>query len=85
MIYKLCLISFCPVTVLTYVYQTAQCYIPAGKHVTAVRTSDLDHKQMTPDLFTDTLTIKLLTHTTNRYLNLQSHINQILAEISRTS
>ena len=30
---------------------------------------------MTPsDLFTDTLTIKLLTQTTIRYLNLQSHI-----------
>jgi len=56
------------------------------KHVTAVRSSDLNHKQtMTPsDLFTDTLTIKLLTHTTIIYLNLQSHINQILAEISRT-
>jgi len=34
-----------------------------GKHVTAVRSSDLNHKQtMTPDLFTDTLT--LLTHKT---------------------
>jgi len=38
----------------------------------------------TSDLFTDTLTIKLLTHTTIRYLNLQSLINQILSEISRT-
>jgi len=57
-----------------------------GKHVTAVRSSDLNHKQtLKPsDLFTDTLTIKLLTHTTIRYLNLQSHINQVLAEISRT-
>jgi len=33
---------------------------------------------MTPsDLFTDTLTIKLLMHTTIRYLILQSHIHQI--------
>ena len=56
-----------------------------GKRVTAVRTSDLNHKQtVTPsDLFTDTLTDKLLTRKTIRYLNLQSHINQILAEISR--
>jgi len=55
-----------------------------GKHVTAVRSSDLNHKQtVTPDLFTDTPTIKLLIHTI-RYLNLQSHINQILAEITRT-
>ena len=55
-----------------------------GKHVTAVRSSDLNHKQTAPsDLFTDTLTIKLLTHTI-RYLILQSRVNQILAEISRT-
>ena len=40
--------------------------------------------QAPSDLFTDTLTIKLFTHKTIRYLNLQSHINQILAEISRT-
>ena len=32
-----------------------------GKQVTAVRSSDLNHKQtMTPDLVTNTLTIKLL-------------------------
>jgi len=55
-----------------------------GKHVTAVRSSDLNHKHtVTPDLFTDTLTIKLLIHKI-RYLNLQSHINQILAKITRT-
>jgi len=55
-------------------------------NVTAVRRSDLNHKQtMTPSgLFTDTLTFKLPKHTTIRYLNLQSHIDQILAEISRT-
>ena len=54
--------------------------------LTAVRSSDLNHKQtMTlSDLFTDTLTIKLLTHTFS-YPNLQSHTDQILAEISRTS
>jgi len=59
---------------------------PSRANVTGVRSSDLNHKQtMTPsDLVTDTLTIKLITHTTIRYLNLQSHINQILAEISRT-
>jgi len=57
-----------------------------GKHVTALRSSDLNHKQtVTPsDLFTDTLTIKLLKHKTIRYLNLQSHINKILAKISKT-
>jgi len=39
-----------------------------GKHLTAVSSSDLYHKLKTPsDLFTDTLTIKLLTHTI-RYL-----------------
>ena len=33
------------------------------KQVTAVSSSDLNHKQTTPSvLFTDTLTIKLLTH-----------------------
>ena len=53
-----------------------------GKHVTAARRSDFNHKQT--NLFTDTLTVKLLTHTTIRYLNLQSHSNQILAEISRS-
>ena len=49
------------------------------KHVTAVRSSDLNQEQTMAhsDLFTDTLTIKLLLHTTIRYLNLQSHINQI--------
>ena len=46
-----------------------------GKHVTAVRSSDLNHKQtVTADLFTDTLTIKLLNNTTIRYLNLQSDL-----------
>jgi len=45
-----------------------------GKHVTAVRSSDLNHEQTTPsDLFTRTLTVKILTHTIRR-LNLQSHI-----------
>jgi len=44
-----------------------------GKQVTAVSSSDLNRKQTTPSvLFTDTLTIKLLTHSTIRYLNLQS-------------
>jgi hypothetical protein len=34
-----------------------------GTHITAVRSSDLNLKQMTPsDVFKDTLTIKLLTH-----------------------
>ena len=45
-----------------------------GKHVTAVRSSDLNHKLMTPSgLFADTPTIKLLTHTRIRYLNLVSY------------
>ena len=45
-----------------------------GKHFTAVRSSDVNHKQTTPsDLFTDTLTIKLLTHSTIR----QRHNNPI--------
>jgi len=36
-----------------------------GKHVTAVSSADLNHKQTTPsDSFIDTPTIKLLTHTT---------------------
>ena len=82
---ELCLVSLCLVTVLTHIKLhgvTSQ----QGKHVTAVRSSDPNRKQtMTPsDLITDSLTVKLLTHTEIRYLNLQSHINQILAEISRT-
>ena len=75
----------CPVTVLTHVYQTAQCHFPAGqtghcsKQLRSQPQADNDpfwifYRQ--PD--------KLLTHTTIRYLNLQYHINQILAEISRT-
>ena len=61
--------------VLSYSPDTSQ----QDKHVTAVRSSELNQKQTTPsDLYTDTLIIKLLTYTT---LNLQSHINQILAEI----
>ena len=44
-----------------------------GENVAAV-SSDLNYKQTTPsDLFTDTLTIKLLTHSTIR----QRHINPI--------
>ena len=83
--YELCLVSLFSVTFLTHV-KLHSVTSQQGKHVTAVRSSDLNHKQtVTPsDLVTDTLTIKILAHTTIRYLNLQSHINQILAEISRT-
>ena len=45
-----------------------------SKHFTAVRSSDVNHKQTTPsDLFTDTLTIKLLAQSTIR----QRHNNPI--------
>ena len=68
---ELCSVSLCPVTVLTHVHQTAVSY-PSRANITAVKCSDLNHKQtMIPsDLFTDILTNKLLTHTTIRYLNL---------------
>ena len=55
--------SYSPDTCLS----TAWSHFPEGKNVTAVRSSDLNHKQTAPsDLFTDTLTIKLLTHSTIR-------------------
>ena len=73
--------SYSPDTCLSNCSVTSQ----HSKHVTVIRSPDLSHKQTmtSSDLFTDTLTVKLLTHTTIRYLNLQSHMNQILAEISR--
>ena len=72
--------SYSPDTCLSNCSVTSQ----QDKHVTAVRSSELNQKQTTPsDLFKDTLTIKL-THTTIRYLNLQSHFNKVLAKISST-
>ena len=57
---ELCLVFLFSVTFLTHIKLhgvTSQ----QGKQVTAVRSSDLNHKQtMTPDLVTNTLTIKLL-------------------------
>ena len=55
-----------------------------GEHVTTVRSSDLNHKltMILVHRHPDNQTTH--THTTIRYMYLQSHINQILAEISRT-
>jgi len=79
------LVSLYPVTVPTHVYQTARCHISAQQtcHCSELRSQPPADNDPS-DLLKDTLTIELLTHTTTRYLNLQSHINQILAKISRT-
>ena len=75
----------CPVTVLAHVYQTARCHIAAGQ---TGHCSEQIRSQPQADNNTFWLVHrhpdKLLTQATIRYLDLQPHINQILAEISRT-
>ena len=61
---KLCLVSLCPVTVLTHLSNYTVSH-PNRANISLQ--SDLNHKHMIPsDLFTDTLKIKLLTHLTIR-------------------